>query len=76
MRIEIHPEENIAVLYVYTNTDAWTYTTSDEAVGHICGYLQAKGFDEQTAKDTASGLIQQALDTYGMSYKYGPHVLG
>lgn len=70
MRIEILAEETsgghgIARLYVYTDVnDPWSYTKSDEAYGHLCGYLQAKGLDEHLAHNIAVGQLRQALTTY------------
>ena len=65
MKIEIYPEGNRAILHFWTdNEESWTYAITQEAYGHICGHLQTKGVDEQTANDIASTLIQQALD-YG-----------
>ena len=82
MRIEIDPGESpneprTAVLLVYTDdNDPWYYITCDEARGHLCGYLQAKGLDASTAQNIALEQMRQALTIYQMTYPDGPHVLG
>ena len=81
-RIEIFAEETsdgrgIAMLYVYTDdNEPWSYTNSDEAYGHLCGYLQAKGLDEYSAHNIAVGQLRQALAIYQEKNRHGPFVLG
>ena len=82
MRIETDPgelsrDQGTAVLLVYTDdNDPWAYVTCDEAKGHLCGYLQAKGLDSPTARNIAIEQLRQALTIYQMTYPDGPHVLG
>ena len=82
MRIEAHPGESsrshgTAALYVNTgDNDPWSYGTCDEAYGHLCGYLQAKGLDAPTARDIAIEQLRQALTIYHNTYPEGPHVFG
>ena len=67
----------IAVSYVYTDdNDPWSYTTCDEAYGHLCGYLQSKGLDALTARNIAIEQLRQALTIYEETYEDGPFVLG
>lgn len=82
MRIEILAEETsgghgTAILYAYTDdNEPWSYTNSDEAYGHLCGYLQAKGLDELSAHNFAVGQLRQALTIYQELFRHGPLVLG